>query len=110
MELIYAMFTTLLGFGFLFGSFYMEDRWGSFLLAFNSMLLFFFTAAGMLYITEAYQFITSTDTIITGVHWLTEYQPYSIYYMGMGFFSLIWCFILIFWDFLMPVLKKLGVT
>lgn len=110
MELIWAIFTTILGFGFLLGSFYMEDKWGSIFLTILSMLFFFITAHSMLYMTVPYQFITSTDTIITGEHWVKTYQPYSLFFMGLGFFSLIWMFIQVFWDTLLPFLRKIGVT
>jgi len=109
MQLEFAIFTTILGFAFLLGSFFMKDKWGSIFLTFNSMLLFFFTSSMMLYITEPYVAITSTDTIITGTHWITDYQPFSIYYLGLGFFSMIWLFIQTFYDMLLPKLKELGV-
>lgn len=104
-----AIFFMIFGWIFLVGSWFLEDKWGTVIIIFMSMICFFISAGFFLWITIPYQFITSTDTIITGEQHLTGYQPLAIFNIGTGFLSLIWFFIFALFDMILPKLKEMGV-
>ena len=109
MDLFFALAIMVLGWVFLIFSWYIDDVWGAMLLAVASMIFFFASGAMMLYITEPYVYITSTDVIGTGNMHLTMYQPYSLLFFVFGMITMVWLFILVFYDIVIPKLKEMGV-
>jgi hypothetical protein len=109
MDLFFALAIMVLGWIFLILSWYMEDFWGSVLVAITSMIFFFASGGMMLYITEPYVYITSLDVIGTGQMHLTQYQPYGLLFNLFGMIAMVWIFIMVFYDAVLPKLREMGV-
>lgn len=117
MDLYCSIVVMIIAWIFLFFSFYIwreEDKnegssWLGGVLSAISMLFFFISGQMMLYITKEYVYITSTDVVGNGVIHLTEYQPYSLLMYVFGMIALVWTFVIVFYDVVLPKLKKMGV-
>ena len=109
MELFFTLAIMVLGWIFLILSWYMEDFWGSMFVAITAMIFFFASGGMMLYITEPYVYITSTDVIGTGEMHLTMYQPYSLLFFLFGMITMVWIFIMVFYDAVLPKLREMNV-
>jgi len=109
MDLFFTLAIMVMGWMFLFISWYIDDLWGAVLTGLASMTFFFMSGMFMTYITEPYVYITSTDVIGTGEMHLTQYQPLSLLFMLFGMLTMIWLFILVFYEIFLPKLKEWGV-
>ncbi len=108
MDLFFALAIMVLGWIFLIFSWYIDDVWGAGLLAVTSMLFFFASGTMMLYITEPYVYITSLDVVGTGEMHLSMYQPYSLLFYVFGMITMVWLFIMVFFDVVIPKLREMG--
>jgi len=112
MDLYYALAVMVMAWIFLILSFYgwrEIHEWVGAFFSVVSMLFFFISGQMMIYITLNYVYITSTDVVGTGVIHLSEYQPYSLLFYVFGMLALVWTFVIIFYDVVIPKLRQMGV-
>lgn len=77
-------------------------------LAVSSMILFFAASVSLIYVTEGYAVYNSAlDVVATGEMHLASYTPYSMIFMFLGIFAMVWVFIRVF-DFIFETLTGKG--
>ena len=109
MDLFFTLAIMVMGWIFLFISWYIDDLWAAVLTGLSGMTFFFMSGMFMLYITEPYVYITSNDIIGTGEMHLTQYQPLALLFALFGMLTMVWLFILVFYEMVLPKLKEFGV-
>jgi len=77
-------------------------------LAVSSMVLFFAASVSLIYVTEGYAVYNSAlDAVATGEMHLASYMPYSMIFLFLGIFAMVWVFIRVF-DFIFETLTGKG--
>jgi hypothetical protein len=78
-------------------------------LAITSMMLFFASAGGLVYITQGYAvYDETTGLVVTGEMHLASYQSYSMVFVFFGLVAMAWLFVRLF-DWIMEAIIRKGI-